>query len=372
MTIYKSAKSRFWQYSFQEGGARYSGSTKCENKRDAERVEAELKRNLRMGIKQKAHITLDAAAGTWFDHRGKHQRSAANTRYMLANLIAGLGKNTRIADVTWRDLAAYVARRRAKVSDSSVNREIERARALWGYTAKCGYNVGEPIEWGQLLLPEPKGRARELTGEEQARLMQALSPDLAAVALFAILTGQRKAAVVGLRWSDVDLARATATVTLKAEAHTRHSVALCPEAVALIASRPKVGPFIFTYEAKRNQPARTCAKTGQKWPQRVKGQRYPLSLQGWQREWRAALADAEIDGFRFHDLRHTTGSRVTRAAGLRVAQVLLGHTRIETTARYAHVDDGDVRAGVAAAAKAAKPEAIAEQSQEFSQERRVR
>ena len=53
---------------------------------------------------------------------------------------------------------------------------------------------------------------------------------------------------------------------------------------------------------------------------------------------------------RLHDLRHTAATRTLRATGnLAMAQRQLGHARIETTSRYAHVLDDDLRAGLNAA-----------------------
>ena len=52
---------------------------------------------------------------------------------------------------------------------------------------------------------------------------------------------------------------------------------------------------------------------------------------------------------RFHDLRHGAGTETLRATGnLRLVQQLLGHERIETTTRYATVDEADMRAGMEA------------------------
>ena len=55
------------------------------------------------------------------------------------------------------------------------------------------------------------------------------------------------------------------------------------------------------------------------------------------------LARAGVRRLRFHDLRHTAGTRITRESNLKAAMQMLGHTRIETTARYAHVDESDLR-----------------------------
>lgn len=64
-----------------------------------------------------------------------------------------------------------------------------------------------------------------------------------------------------------------------------------------------------------------------------------------------------ITDFRFHDTRHTAATRITRATGnLKVAQKLLGHTEIGTTARYAHVQHEDVLNGLKAVEAASKKE----------------
>jgi len=55
------------------------------------------------------------------------------------------------------------------------------------------------------------------------------------------------------------------------------------------------------------------------------------------------VIEAEIEDFRFHDLRHTFATRMLRQTkNLKLVSKLLGHTSVETTTRYAHVMDGDL------------------------------
>ena len=62
-----------------------------------------------------------------------------------------------------------------------------------------------------------------------------------------------------------------------------------------------------------------------------------------------------MDGYRFHDNRHTAATRVLRACGnLKVAQKLLRHADIATTAKYAHVMHEDVLEAMERAARTAE------------------
>jgi integrase len=53
--------------------------------------------------------------------------------------------------------------------------------------------------------------------------------------------------------------------------------------------------------------------------------------------WWTALKKAKIESFRFHDLRHTFGSRLGMAGiDIRTIQELMGHKDIKMTMRYSH------------------------------------
>ena len=65
------------------------------------------------------------------------------------------------------------------------------------------------------------------------------------------------------------------------------------------------------------------------------------------RAWKTTLREANIGGFRFHDLRHTFASHVQMGLGdLRATQTLLGHADPRMTMRYAHLSDARLREAV--------------------------
>jgi integrase len=347
MSVYKPAKSKLFQYDFQWKGQRYHGSTGCSSRRDAERFEADFRRKVALGEKARPTITLEEACDTWQAMVGDHKRSKATTLYQLAYLLAGLGRKVMLHDLTFRQAQDYAARRRAMVSDASVNREIQLLRRVTRWTAARDYEAPS-IEWGKLLAPETM-RVRELTADEEARLFAVLPDNLKPLVEFALLCGQRKTEIVTLRWADVDLAAARATVSVKGGG--RHTFPLSPRMAAIVRAQPKVCPQVFTYVCQRPGPKRADR------PRREKGERYPFSVQGWNRQWKAALKTAGIEDYRFHDNRHTAATRNLRATGnLKAVSKLLGHSNVTTTSRYAHALEDDVRAMLFATESRNSPE----------------
>jgi integrase len=335
--IYKSNKSPYWQYDFTRHHHRHYGSTGLTNKKDAQTYEANLKRDAALGENRKEQLTLDQACGTYARDVADRQPSWPTTKYQIANLIAGLGKDNLLAKIHHHNLATYAAKRRAKVSDTSVNREIEVARRVWRYAAtNLNADVGQVPIWNKLMFKEPQERIRELSAEEEAALLANIRVDIRPMVEFALLSAARLSSVIKLKWSDVNLSAGVITFNIKGG--EKRLLPLTPGLAAIIGNQPKTSVYVFTY---------VCAKSSS--GKRKKGQRYPFSQQGWKKEWYSALEDAKITDFRFHDLRHTRATRILRETGnLKIVQQALGHTNIATTARYAHANLDDVRKAMAA------------------------
>ncbi len=354
MTIYRPKKSPYYHYEFQFRGVRYYGSTGCTAKRDAERFERDRRSEVALGKKDKPSITLDEATGLYWQDKGQFEKAHVTTETQLANLNRLLGACRVFHELDDLDLSAMVAHRRGEkarnkatlVSNATVNREVELLKRVRNHV-EPRYRV-PTFDWKRHRLPEPKERVRWASPEEERRLLDAAlaeDVDLADVIEFAILSGARRNAVVTLLWSKVDLARRWAEVRTKGDVW--HGFPISDRMLEIIANRPKVGPYVFTYQCRQTRKAHTDKK-GRKHRARVKGERYPFSREGWNRRWYGILKTAGIENFRFHDLRHTAGTRITKSSNIKVAQKLLGHSRIETTARYAHIEADDIRAAMEA------------------------
>jgi integrase len=350
----KDPRSPYYQYDFQRNKRRFHGSTGCTSKPRAQKYIDDLLNQIAEGRFKKAEITLDAACLTYWRDKantpasGKLTPGQRTLETQLATLCDGIGKDRLLSEITITHMRKFIAKRRGMkvrgstakdaklVSNATVNREWELARRVWRHVA-ADHAVSE-IKWGDLKLPENNERVRELSADEQTALFETLPDDLKPIVEFALLSGQRKSAVVGLRWDRINWNSGQATIVNKGGKD--HTFPLTSELIELVLEQPRLDdcPFVFTYVCERPAPKRKDR------PARRKGERYPFTVGGWIRKWHKALKAAGVTDFRFHDLRHTSATRIMRNTGnLKAAGRLLGHTDMRTTSRYAHVQMEDLR-----------------------------
>lgn len=343
MSVYKPKNSTVYLYDFQYRGRRFHGSTGQKTKRAAERVEAQERAKAALDIRTKPQITLDEAAGLYEAKLRKEERWSTNTEIWLDNIVNALGPAEFINQLAHTDIGAHFRARAAQISGSSVNREIDVARALWRFTKRAKYDIGEMPDWASMRYAVKDHDPRELREDEETRLFEHVRADYLPFIRFALLSGWRVSEVRNLLWSDLDFPAKVAWATVKGGDRVKRP--LTTDMIVLLASQPQKCAQVFTY---------VCEKTRAK---RVKGERYPISKDGWRKVWAAALDAAGIEGFRFHDLRHTRGTRILRRTGnLAAAQKALRHKNIRTTLRYAHAFDDDVRNALEASESRTIPE----------------
>lgn len=342
MPVYKRPGSSVYSYDFRHRRKRFSGSTGCSTKREAEQFEAkERKRVEGLTFDADAPMTFHAAAARYWNEVGQFHRNQVDTLRSLEWLRDQIGKQTFISAIGESDIARLVARCRseAKRSNATVNRYVgEPMRAIMRRAGKVWKQDVQPIEWRHHFMKEAQERIREASPDEEAKLMAAMRGDYAPALRFALLSGCRRAEIVGLKWQAVDFFNKN--ITIHGKGDRKRVIPMSSALYELLkGEHGHHAEAVFTYAAKRPAPGRP------------RGSRQPITMEGFKTEWRRTLGRAEVTDFRFHDNRHTAATRLVRATGnIRHAQKLLGHTTIATTARYAHVTNDDLRAGMEAAA----------------------
>ena len=370
MSVYKKKGSPYYHYDFQAFGRRYHGTTGLETKAEAKGFEKQKRKEAaaQAASGQRPPMTLNTATTQFWAEVSQWEKTADTQLYQLENLCRIIGKTKYLDQISDPELANFVSRRRAEevrsrrkdkaptgrlIGNASVNREWEllrrvmrRAKRVWKVA------VGEMPDWRAHRLPEAKGRVRELAAGEESVLFQHLREDFHPLFLFAMLTGGRLAAGIGLEWSRVDFQAGGFYILLKTNRPEPewHWVPMTGPLRALIATQRGNHPqFVFTYVCRKTRAARR------------KGERYPFTANGWRKDFDRAKEAAGIENFRFHDFRHTAATRTLRTCqNLKIVQQMLGHASITSTARYAHVLDEDLREAMEATHSRNSPEAVPE------------
>lgn len=353
--------SPFWQYEIIIAGHKERGSTRCRKAGDAADFVAARRLSLKEELAARAAgkkmtkgpVSLQTACNRYYEDKAAQQKAADTYLAQMASLVAIMPPNTHLHDIDHALLLDYRRNRQAEskrvLAGATINREIELLRRVWRHLDDLGFECGEQPKWAKAIDRGAEvERIRDLTADEETRLMEALSaisPELCLVVEFALIAGQRKSAIMSLRRSMVDRQANRATILLKTkgEAPRPHTFPLTARACEILDAFPPVAgtDAVFTYTCRRSAPA----KQGN--APRVKGQRYEFSRDGWRRDWATALKNAGIEDFKFHDLRHSAATRIIRKTGnLKIAQNLLAHTDIAQTARYAHAFHGDILAAM--------------------------
>lgn len=376
MSVYKRAGQSEYSYDFVYRRQRFSGSTGQTTRREAEKfLEREKERTKTLFKDANKPLTLATACAQHWNEVGQHLQNGKDNTRAYDWLMSQIGPDTLLCDISDAVVARAVAKRRGDmvkrvtrtlapvqkpnakqkkyvvqhyevaVSPATVNRTVtvplrtllKRARKVWKQSV-------QDIEWKQHLLKEPQERTREASEAEEATLMAEVRGDYEPALRFAILSGCRRAEIVGLEWSSVDFFNQEFTVLGKG--NKRRTIPMDDDIYELLWSLKNDHPTsVFSYVCRR-------PRQGQ-----IKGDRYPLTMEGFKTQWRRTRGRAGIENYRFHDNRHTAATRLVRSTGnIKLAQQLLGHSEIATTSRYSHVTKDDLRAGLKAS-RLKKPKA---------------
>ena len=134
----------------------------------------------------------------------------------------------------------------------------------------------------------------------------------------------RSGEIMGLTWDVVDMSRGRA-ILHETKNGERRAVAITGHALEVLKELSKVRRIDsnLLFPSKETAPQK---------PQK------PMNLR---RDWEAALKVAEIQDFKFHDLRHSAASYLAmNGASLAEIAEVLGHKTLAMVKRYAHLSEG--------------------------------
>ncbi|WP_422343431.1 tyrosine-type recombinase/integrase [Parasphingorhabdus sp.] len=238
-------------------------------------------------------------------YRGKHLNKAFEGKFL--------------DEIEPADAIRWHAQLTRAAGPGAANRASEILRAMFNKAEQWGYLPENSNPFNAVKRNRGRKIARFLTPEEAARLGKALievskdEPIIATIIKLLALTGCRRGEIVNLKWSEVHGRR----LKLEDSKTGPRIVWLGKDAQALIASIPRQKGNVRVFPMEQKRPGNTVGCF-----------------------WAKLREEIGLKDARLHDLRHNYASYAARESEtLPMIGKLLGHSAINSTQRYAHLDD---------------------------------
>ena len=321
MSVYK--KNGKWYYKCQVFGVRKHGLCRgASDRSQALECEAEIKNDIALihrGKKDKAEtITLSEMLKEFMEYSetNNSEHQFIQNKHKVKIFKEFFGEDAKIVDITPLDIE--------KLKQSLIKKGLKNSSVNRYYSSLCKafnliiinkrLNMLNPCKMVS-KLKEDNEILRYLTEDEEERLMKELSEHLRPIVVCALTTGLRLSNILNLKWEAINLDMGFLEV-LKQD-NKGHKKIQIPLSAKFKFELEKIGikqkGYVFI-NPDTGKPY-TTIKTG----------------------FNKALERAGIENFRFHDLRHTVGTRlVSKGADLLTVKEYLAHSNLATTQRYMH------------------------------------
>jgi integrase len=299
----------------------------------------------------RAGATFADAAAEWLRYvehdRGRKPSTVAGYRSIVRSELLPRFGDMALESVTPSVIEAWHASMNQAASTRTkalvlMHGIFQRARKVWSLPTNPVADVEKPSlsRSGDLHVFSPE--------EVWALVRAAASEQDAALFLTAAFTGLRMGELLALRWRDVDFAGSSLRV--RASYYAGHLTTPKSGKVRAVPLAPDVASALTQLGRRENWVGDDdlvfAGEAGSY-----------LDGSALRRRYKAALGAAGLRPLRFHDLRHTFGTRMIAKADIRRVQEWMGHADIQTTMRYLHFAPRDEDAALVAEAFATVPPA---------------
>jgi len=307
-------------------------------------------------------VTLSEAGGRYMTHletvMGRKRATIQDYRLILDRELVPFFGERGLDRIGSEDVTAFLhdQGRRGFARQTIINR-INLLHGVYQYAVKRGWAVSNPV--AAVDRPQANGAdpdIRFLDAAEVDALIRAVPDDdlgrmEAVLYLTAAMTGLRQGELVALRWQDVDW---SASLLRVRRSYTR-------------------GEFGAPKSRRSSRAVPLADRVGGELERHFQRSRYqgdsdlvfghpdtgaPYDASKLRKRFKAALKRAGVREVRFHDLRHTFGTRMAAAgAPLRALMEWMGHRDLATTLVYADYAPDPAQGAAFAEAAFGKPQA---------------
>lgn len=214
----------------------------------------------------------------------------------------------------------YKYQKEVNISDSRVNRIMACLKGAISKAYEFGYIDNNSLSKLK-LKPVSSSKIRYLDKQETQRFLDTLSKQknilLKGIVTIGYYTGMRRGEIFSLRWSDID--------------YTTNQIIL--DSKNTKSGKSRAIPIHAAVKEMLSQ-FKTTGKSELVFKSPVTG----AALDNIKKSWTRFIAEANIENFRFHDLRHNFCSMlVMKGVPIYTVAQLAGHSDVKTTQIYAHL-----------------------------------
>jgi integrase len=273
--------------------------------------------------------TFSQLAEEWLAHgklkRGLKRSTLRDYRQVLDCYLLPAFGDQRLEDVTPRAVERWHA---GYERSRTAEKLLMVMRAILGYGVRSGLLAENPAAGVERHAVRYSGDYDFYSREEVEALIRAASGEQdAAIFATAAMTGLRRGELVALRWRDVDFEGEA----IRVRGNYSHGEIVTPKSgkVRVVPMVPEVAQRL----AALGQRERFTADEDPVFAGIAGGH---LDASALRRRYARAARDAGLRALPFHSLRHHFGSVAVNRASLVQVQAWMGHSHIQTTARYLH------------------------------------
>ena len=314
MSVSKDKKTGYWQYEFMYKGVRYHRRFKDAKHDEVVGFETVAKSELRKSgydITQDRHDYMLSEIVEDFKQYADNNYTRPKEAKLIIDNFYKLAGNKPAEKVTLVDFEKYRTNRLKQITASSVNREmdnIKRCFSLAKSNRKIRYNPCDELK--KLRIKNPTKRF--LTKGEEEKLLSVANPMMQAIIITAIHTGMRSSEIKNLKWSDVFINEGY-LYALNTKNGRARKLIITPQMKEHLLNIPHIGEYVFMNPITKEQ------------------------YKEFKATFRRTVERAKIPHITFHELRHTTASRLNElGVDLSTIQEYLDHADARTTQQYIH------------------------------------